>query len=474
MKHIKILMIFVFLLTLIQWPVFAKTYHVALNGKDTNSGTIKSPLRTIKKGITLLKAGDTLFVHPGNYGYEYNIRFNISGTKGKPIVVMAEKAGTVILNGPRKPNEVECPQYDELNEGSCFINANASNIVLDGFNISNYQVGIEDGIWGDQSNTNAHNITIKNCVLHNNASVAIQNYRVKDVHILNCTFMSDEMPERRGWNAIQDYGVNFYICSDCVVENCYFYGEHNQSLAFKEGDTNCVARKNIFEGVGHFGIFLGQNRISNETEDNDNPTCKNLTAEYNIFRPTNGMNQVEPKRKYRMKTPIVIDNVDGAIVRNNYIEGFDDGNKTCGINLFNEAQGEIEIYNNIIAFGVPNLMSGGIFQDWGFENKNDVEIHHNTFYKVSTDFINLRHEADIIWHFTKNLAYKTPFYESNTDKEYNTENFRGNPQFINGDPVQQAITTKADKKDFDLYYKNLTEPFRLKKNSKAKGFGAMP
>ena len=471
MKCINKLILLLFISMVIKFPAFAKMYHVSLTGNDMNSGTIKAPFRTIKKGITFLKAGDTLLVHPGNYGYEYNIRFNVSGTKEKPIVVMAEKAGTVILNGPRKPNEVECSQYDELNEGSCFINANASNIVIDGFNISNYSVGIENGIWGNRSTTIPHNITIKNCVLHNNGSVGIQNYRVAYVQVINCTFMSDEMPQRRGWNAIQDYGVNFYSCNNSIVENSYFYGEHNQALAFKEGDSDCVARKNIFEGIGHFGIFLGQNRLSDETEDNKNPTCKNLIAEYNIIRRTNGLNQVEPKRKYRMKTPIVIDNVDGAVVRNNYIEGFDDGNKTCGINIYNEARGKIEIYNNIIAFGVPNLMSGGIFQDWGFENKNDVEIHHNTFYKVSTDFINLRHEADIIWHFTKNLAYKTPFYESNTDKEYNTANFRGNPQFINGDPVQQTITTKADKKDFELYYHQLTDQFKLKEGSPAQGFG---
>ena len=449
--------------------LFSASYYVSLKGNDSNNGDKAAPFRTIKRGVKILKAGDTLMVLPGNYGYEYNIQITRSGTKENPIVVMAEKGGNVILNGPRKANEVERADLGD-EKGACFNNLNVSNIIINGFKISNYSVGIAN-IGVDEKQKN---ITIKNCELHNNASDGIENYKVNNVLVSNCTFISDEFPDRRGWNAIQDYGVNFYYCNNGVVEYSYFYGEHNQCVSFKEGDTAGVIRKNIFEGVGHFAIILGQNRISTESENNSNPSCKNLIAEYNIIRPTNGLNQVEPKRKYRTKTPILVDNVENAIVRYNYIEGFDDGNKTCGINLYNEARGKIEIYNNIVAFGVDNLMSGGIFQDWGFENKNDVEIHHNTFYKVSTDFINLRHESDIIWHFTKNLAWKTPFYKSNTDFEYNTENFRNNPEFINGDPRQQALSDSPVKQDFDFYYKKLTEPFCLKKNSNAKGFGAKP
>ncbi len=468
---IKILSFVLFLFFIFSFSLVAKTYHVSLKGNDNNNGSKNNPYRTVKKGVTLLTAGDSLVVEAGNYGYEYNIRISNSGTREKPIVVEAAERGTVILNGPRKPEEVNTYQYEDGGTGSCFVVSNASHIIIDGFNISNYTVGISNGIWGNISNIPPKNIQIYNCVFHNNASVGIQNYHVDDVLVSNCTFITDEMRQRRGWNAIQDYGVNFYYCNNCVVENCYFYGEHNQALAFKEGDTSCIARKNVFEGVGHFALFLGQNRLQNESEENKNPSCKNLTAEYNIFRPTNGLNQVEPKRKYRMKTPIVVDNVDSAIVRYNYIEGFDDGNKTCGINIYNEARGRIEICNNIVAFGVQNLMSGGIFQDWGFENINDVEIHHNTFYRVSTDFINLRHESDQIWHFTKNIAYKTKFYKSNTDIQYNTDNFRDDPQFINGDPVQEPINDKPVKPDFETYYKKLTSPFHLKKDSKAKGYG---
>jgi len=471
-QKIKILRITLCIVFTFYFSLFATSYHTSLNGSDNNNGSKTTPFRTIKKGVSILAPGDTLVVHSGNYGYEYNIRISNSGTPEKPIVVMAEKMGSVILNGPRKADEVGCPSScEDLGSGASFVLYNVSNVIIDGFKISNYSVGIANRGTSDNPDEQPKNVIIRNCTFHNNGDVGIQNSHVNNTLVSNCVFMTDAMPQRRGWNAIQDYGTNFYNSNNCIVEYCYFYGEHNQALSFKEGDKNCVARKNIFEGVGHFAIFLGQNRLSNETEDNKNPTCKNLIAEYNIIRPTKGMNQFKPKRKYRTKTPIVIDNVKNAVVRYNYIEGFDDGNKTCGINLFNEAKGKIEINNNIVAFAVDNLMSGGIFQDWGFENINDVEIHHNTFYKVSTDFINLRHEADMIWHFTKNLAWKAPFYKSNTDVEYNKDNFRDDPQFINGDPVQQPISSSPVKPDFDTYYKKLTEPFRLKPGSPAEGFG---
>src|SRR5262249_45232346 len=43
------------------------TYYVATNGNDSNPGTISQPFRTIKKGIGILNAGDTLYIRSGTY-----------------------------------------------------------------------------------------------------------------------------------------------------------------------------------------------------------------------------------------------------------------------------------------------------------------------------------------------------------------------------------------------------------------------
>ena len=145
-------------------------YYVSLEGNDTNNGSVDSPFRTIKKGVSVLTAGDTLVLKPGNYGYEYAIDINKNGTEDSPIVIMAEKRGTVHLNGPRKDGEVDGP--DSLKDGGngvAIIVSNVSHVIIDGLHISNYKVGIDIGIWDDAvlKNPNptnkAHNVVIKNC-----------------------------------------------------------------------------------------------------------------------------------------------------------------------------------------------------------------------------------------------------------------------------------------------------------------------
>ena len=45
----------------------ATTFFVSTMGSDTNPGTQLMPFRTIKKGTSVLKSGDTLLVEGGTY-----------------------------------------------------------------------------------------------------------------------------------------------------------------------------------------------------------------------------------------------------------------------------------------------------------------------------------------------------------------------------------------------------------------------
>src|SRR4029453_16677762 len=56
-----------FTLAAIAPPATGKAYYVATNGNDSDSGTIKQPFRTIRRGITSLAAGDTLYIRSGTY-----------------------------------------------------------------------------------------------------------------------------------------------------------------------------------------------------------------------------------------------------------------------------------------------------------------------------------------------------------------------------------------------------------------------
>lgn len=58
----------------------------AANGSDENTGTKNAPLQTVKKGLALAKAGNTVYLRAGTY-YE-SVKMG-SGTKGKPITLAA-------------------------------------------------------------------------------------------------------------------------------------------------------------------------------------------------------------------------------------------------------------------------------------------------------------------------------------------------------------------------------------------------
>src|SRR5690606_19686272 len=55
----------------------AATYYVATTGSDSNPGTETSPFRTLNKGVTVLKPGDTLYLRGGVYAE--SLRNKIAG-----------------------------------------------------------------------------------------------------------------------------------------------------------------------------------------------------------------------------------------------------------------------------------------------------------------------------------------------------------------------------------------------------------
>ena len=102
----------------------ATFYYVATNGSDSNSGDKASPFQTIKKGVTALSAGDTLYVRTGTYT-ESILSWKTPIANGhswdQPITVAAYPGDTVIITPPA---------------GTAFfwINENAAKyLIIDGF-----------------------------------------------------------------------------------------------------------------------------------------------------------------------------------------------------------------------------------------------------------------------------------------------------------------------------------------------------
>lgn len=79
-------------------PLPASEYFVSPHGDDSAAGTsAQAPLKTITKGVSLLKAGDTLTLLPGEY--VESVTTDVSGTAEAPVTIRAQRPGTATLRG---------------------------------------------------------------------------------------------------------------------------------------------------------------------------------------------------------------------------------------------------------------------------------------------------------------------------------------------------------------------------------------
>ncbi len=200
----------------------ALTYHVSLNGNDKSNGTSKqSAFRTISKGVSVLKAGDTVIIGSGDYGRE-QVKVISSGKKDVPVTIKAEEPGKVIMRGDRKGRGLSI--VDE------------THIIIEGITFTKYRQGI-------YIRRSSH-ITVKKCVFYNNeaAGITLNDGNQKEFdsshhHLFAENQFLDYSQTGHGsplsGDGIQDYGLCMYFSSKVEVVNNYFYGHHHQCCSFK-------------------------------------------------------------------------------------------------------------------------------------------------------------------------------------------------------------------------------------------------
>ena len=74
------------------------TYFVAVDGNNSNNGSILHPWRTIEYALNNLTAGDTLEIRGGIY-YEHNIVTSLQGTAAEPIIIESYQNEIAVLDG---------------------------------------------------------------------------------------------------------------------------------------------------------------------------------------------------------------------------------------------------------------------------------------------------------------------------------------------------------------------------------------
>lgn len=95
----------VILATAMVSPVAAagRTFYIATNGSDSNSGSISKPWRSFHASLKKLRAGDKLYVRGGSYTYSGVNYTGLAGTATNPILVSAYPGERPIFTGTSTP-----------------------------------------------------------------------------------------------------------------------------------------------------------------------------------------------------------------------------------------------------------------------------------------------------------------------------------------------------------------------------------
>ncbi len=141
-------------------PSGVRSFYVATNGNDANTGSISSPWRTIQKAANQALPGDVIYIRAGTYaGFSMNGR---SGTPAAPIVFTRYPGeGRPVING----------------NGSVIYVINLQNlhdVRLSGLEVTGAQAPGQTGA-GVQVYASS-NVVVQDSVLHDNSAYGIRIY----------------------------------------------------------------------------------------------------------------------------------------------------------------------------------------------------------------------------------------------------------------------------------------------------------
>ncbi len=165
----------------------ASTYYVAVNGNDSNPGTITKPFLTIQKAADVMVAGDTGLIRKGTYHEEVNI--SKSGIDGAYITFRNYGSEQVVIDAQGKrsscitlTNGASYLQFIGLRltgataswpKAGFYAIDNSSHLILDSIEADHNLYGIM--LFGSTSPVSF--VTIKNCKAHDNTNHGVFLYQ---------------------------------------------------------------------------------------------------------------------------------------------------------------------------------------------------------------------------------------------------------------------------------------------------------
>ncbi|MDM8551537.1 right-handed parallel beta-helix repeat-containing protein [Desulfobacterales bacterium HSG2] len=329
-------------------------YYVATNGSDTNPGTLAQPWKTVQKAADTAGPGTTVYVREGTYNEQVTI--NVSGTElGGYIILRNYEGETPVLDG------------EGFTEGPAFLIEDQSRIILQGFEILNYQTVTPNvAPMGIHVRGASHHIEIRDNSLHEirtNAPVD---------------------GERMGADAhgIAVYGTSAESAHHIVIDGNELYDltlGSSEALVLNGNVERFMVSNNVIRDCDNIGIdLIGFEGVS---PDPSFDQVRNGIVVGNTVYNISSFDNPAYGEEYSA-AGIYADGARDIIVERNTVYSAD-----IGIEIASEHQGRstegIIIRNNILYHNrMTGIAMGGYDEDRG--GTENCKIINNTLYENDT------------------------------------------------------------------------------------------
>lgn len=211
--------------------VGANDYYVSTEGNDSNPGTIAASFQTIRKGVTYLTAGDTLYVKAGTYD-ESILSWQTPIPNGtswdNPVTVAAYPGDTVTIRPP---------------SGSAFFevaDGQPKYLIIDGFIVD----GGNDARHGFVFTGNTRYIRVQNSEIKNAKESGIRLLGVDSYH----EFIKVNVYHNGMGNGIEGnpYPGFYIMTSGNLIENCQIHDNAGGGIHVNGGAEGPRTKGNIF------------------------------------------------------------------------------------------------------------------------------------------------------------------------------------------------------------------------------------
>lgn len=226
---------FFVLALLFLFPTFllSADYYVSPTGKDSNSGSLNAPFRTINRAIGAARQpGDSVLIRKGTYSLLRPIVPNVSGQAGRPITIKPYRDEKVIIDGSRLPAE------------KSIFGLAASYIVIEGLEL---RAAPKNGvaIWGPGNRIN--NVIVRNNIIRDCQGAGIFtgfNLKNQGAYAVliegNQVFNNVLMNEVRKPNPLWAQGISCGLARQVTIRNNQVYGNYGEGIGFYLSDS-CIA-----------------------------------------------------------------------------------------------------------------------------------------------------------------------------------------------------------------------------------------